>query len=136
MSKRLFQLIFQSSTEYTELMIGIISLIAGLWLFDQSLVMCLPDWMCKNFVPDVWGSLLIFSGFLKILGVWNNVIQCRILSCFIAMIVWLTLGIILVHAAYPRLIVPVSFTLSLFNALIFMKLAIMKFQQDRNMKVR
>lgn len=124
MKYRLYRLLLASDTIYTEFLMGLISLLIGIWLFSSSMNDHFVRWYG---IPATWGILLTVSGIFKIIGVVYEVIQLRIMSCMVAFIVWILLFISCWQynrdqSLYFIPFAVLTFVLACFNAFIYVKL--------------
>jgi hypothetical protein len=120
---RLGQLLLKSSTEYAELLLGVVSVTMGIWLMFPYVHPSFTSWGVEHAVPETWGAILIGSGTLKLIGLFTQTFFVRKLSCMIAALVWLMIALSIIHSGDPRLSPPVIMTFSIFNALIYVKLS-------------
>jgi len=124
-AKRISDILLRSDTEYTEFILGIISFLTGIWLF---LPFCHPYFigtMGQAAKPEVWGTMLVFSGVTKFIGVLRGRLGLRQVSCFLALLVWWFLGVVFVTG--PCLTNPLGllmFVFGMFNAFIYIKLTL------------
>lgn len=127
--QRIGYIILQSSTEYAEFLLGVISLLTGFWLvlpFCRSHFAASSISSCVK--PEIWGALLLFSGAAKFIGVLRTKLGLRQASCFIAMFVWWFVALILASGddawscAQGCPLTPMMAVMGLFNALIYIKL--------------
>jgi hypothetical protein len=127
LKRRLQEIILESDTEYAEFLLGMTSLITGIWLF---LPFCHPYFtsgLGSTAKPEVWGSLLSFSGATKFIGVLRGKLNLRQTSCFVAMFVWWFISCVFISEGGSACVVkqpmaPIMAVLGLFNALIYIKL--------------
>lgn len=132
MKRRLWRLLLASDTMYTEFLMGLVSLLIGIWLFSASLNDHLVRWYG---VPATWGILLTISGAFKIIGVMCELIRLRIASCMIAFIVWVMLFVSCwqYNEKDSLFFVPfavLTFLLACFNAVIYIKLRAVVFKNS------
>lgn len=123
---RLYQLLFRSNTEYAELLLGATSLLMGFWLTLDLVHISFMPTIINNSLPEVWGSVLMASGLLKLVGVFYEQLFIRKISCMLATLVWLCLTLTLLDTRYPRIATPAISVFALFNALIYIKLSIVR----------
>lgn len=123
---RLYQLIFNSNTEYAELLLGTTSLVMGFWLTLNVVHVSFMPIIIENGIPEIWGSVLMTSGLLKIVGVFYEQLFVRKVSCMLAAIVWLCLTLTLLDTRYTKIGTPAIGVFALFNALIYIKLSIVR----------
>jgi hypothetical protein len=130
MRKHLGDVIWRTDTQYTEFVLGILSLLTGIWL-------CLPISQ-PNFIAStvpiphqVWGFMLTVTGVFKFLGVLYPAIGLRIFSSFLATFVWYFLtftfyGIARKAGYCPATepLMPITVILGSCNALIYIKLKV------------
>ena len=127
---RLYHLLFKSNTEYAELLLGATSLFMGFWLtLDLVHVSFMPT-IVDNSIPEIWGSVLMASGLLKLIGVFYEQLFVRKISCMLATLVWLCLTLTLLDNRYPRIATPAISVFALFNALIYIKLSLVRINPD------
>lgn len=128
-NRRMHELLLLSSTEYTELLLGVISTFTGIWLMCPVCHSGFCDWQVGSRVPESWGIMLILAGSLKLYGVFWNRFKARKSSCFLATLVWLFLTITFFQSERPEFNVmaaPLTTVLALFNALIYIKLWVVR----------
>jgi hypothetical protein len=127
MKQRLYELFLVSSTEYAELLLGFLSLSTGFWLFLPSVSSVFQPYIIEHFIPQIVGIVLLMSGMLKLVGIYHENFAARKISCFLAAIVWgfLTASFLQLQVTQYNLIaLPLTAVMSLFNALIFIKLKV------------
>lgn len=132
-SSRLTETLFQRDTEYAELLLGVLSVLTGIWLFFPycHLGLCLP--LQLRTLPEVCGSLLLFTGGTKLIGVFLGLCKLRKLSCMLATIAWFFIASSFSKASGSAnslciIATPLSFVLGMFNGLIYTKLYLVEKQ--------
>ena len=126
--KRLEEILLHSDTEYAEFLLGILSIVTGMWL-------CVPAYSVPaiarpfiTFVP-LWGILLMCAGALKYVGVLRGRLGMRRLSCALAMLLWwfMATGYIMLYPVVTHTpkhpLISTMLGLGLFNAMIYIKLS-------------
>jgi len=102
----------------------------GFWLtLDLVHVSFMPT-IVDNSIPEIWGSVLMASGLLKLIGVFYEQLFVRKISCMLATLVWLCLTLTLLDNRYPRIATPAISVFALFNALIYIKLSLVRINPD------
>lgn len=125
MGRRLHELLLITSTEYAELLLGVISTFTGIWLFFPVCHSGFCDWQTANLIPESWAIMLVSAGSLKLFGVFWQKFKARRYSCMIAAIVWTFLAITFVtskRAEFCTMAAPITMVLAAFNSLIYIKL--------------
>lgn len=125
--RRLFELFFLASTEYAEVLLGFLSLSMGAWLIVPKTHSVFQPIITNHFIPEITGFALAIAGVLKLSGIYKQQVSHRIVSCFIACIMWLFLTIAFAQnqvTKFSIVALPLTITLSIFNALIFIKLKV------------
>lgn len=130
MCPRLCQLLFKSNTEYAELLLGATSLLMGFWLTLPLVHVSFMPFIVDNGIPELWGAVLMVSGILKLIGVFYEVLLIRKISCMLATLVWLCLTLTLLDVRYPRIATPAIGVFALFNALIYIKLSLIRINHN------
>lgn len=127
LKQRLVFLFFTSNTEFSELILGCISLFTGLWLVLPFCHWIFNSWNVKYNMPEVWGYSLILAGLFKVIGIFAEVSCIRVISALLASIVWMYLtaswyfGSSELHKLY-LLTAPITLVLAIFNIIIYIKL--------------
>lgn len=122
---RLNELLLATSTEYAELLLGVLSTFTGIWLFFPVCHTGFCPWQLERCLPETWGVMLLLSGILKLYGVFSMGRLTRLISAGIATLVWLCLAWTFFLAKQPEFSVmaaPLTTVLCVFNALIYIKL--------------
>ncbi len=123
--RRLSQLLLHTSTEYAELLLGVISTFTGIWLLFPVCHSGFCQWQLERNVPEYWGTMLLLAGLLKLCGLFWLVFKIRQSSCGIATLVWAFLTLTFFMSDLPEFCVmaaPLTLVLAVFNALIYIKL--------------
>jgi hypothetical protein len=129
LKRRLHELLLITSTEYAELLLGVISTFTGIWLFFPVCHSGFCSWQTTKLIPESWGTMLLVAGLLKLYGVFYQKFKARKASCFIATLVWLFLSITFVSSQRPEfctMAAPLTMVLTLFNGLIYIKLGVVR----------
>lgn len=125
--RRTYELFLLASTEYAEVLLGFLSLSMGIWLLIPSVHTIFQPVIINCFGPEIAGFALVIAGFLKLAGIYLQKIKYRIVSCFLACVMWLFLSIAFAQDQVARLnlvAIPLTLVMSVFNALIFIKLKV------------
>jgi len=123
--RRLNELLLHTSTEYAELLLGVISTFTGIWLCFPVCHAGFCDWQLQQHVPEYWGVMLLIAGLLKLSGILWLVFKIRQTSCGIATLVWFFLTLTFFMSNRPEfctMAAPLTLVLAVFNALIYIKL--------------
>ena len=126
-AKHIGDIILRTDTEYTEFLLGMVSLMTGIWLFMPFCHSHFQGSLGTTAKPEVWGSLLLFSGATKFIGILRGRLGLRQHSCFIAMFVWWFISCVFLTentraCTLGQPLAPIMIVLGLFNALIYIKL--------------
>lgn len=130
-----FKLFFISETTLTEFVIGLFSIVIGLWLGLNRLPHTIYHHMP---LMHVCGWLLLFSGLLKVVGTCTLRLHWRINSCMLATIVWLFVSYAFFQmreyfgVSTLGLGIPISVLLSLVNACLYTKLVLVDNDRKRH----
>jgi len=125
--RRLYEIFLLASTEYAELLLGFLSLSMGIWLLIPKLHSVFQPVIIDHFGPEIAGFVLTVSGVLKLVGLYKQNFVDRKISCFLACVMWLFLTIAFLQNNVTRfsiIAIPLTIVMSLFNALIFIKLKV------------
>jgi hypothetical protein len=123
--RRISELLLTTSTEYAELLLSVLSTLAGIWLLLPVCHVGFHPWQLKHCIPECWGIMLLLSGLLKLYGVFQAVFRVRQISCGLATLVWLFLAWTFFLSDRPEfgiMAAPLTLVLAIFNALIYIKL--------------
>ena len=128
-TRRLNELLLTTSTEYAELLLGVLSTFTGIWLLLPVCHAGFCDWQVQRLIPESWGTMLAIAGVLKLYGVFWSKFKARKSSCFLATLVWTFLMITFFQSGRPEFCVmaaPLTLVLALFNGLIYIKLTVVR----------
>ena len=124
----MYELFLLASTEYAEVLLGFLSLSMGLWLLVPKIHTVFQPIIVDHFGPEIAGFVLAIAGVLKLIGIYKQKVYHRILSCFLACVMWLFLSIAFSQDQVTKLslvAIPLTLVMSVFNALIFIKLKVL-----------
>jgi hypothetical protein len=125
--KHIGNIIFRTDTEYTEFLLGMVSIITGIWLFIPFAETYFQRGLGSAAKPELWGTLLLFSGLTKFIGVLRGRLSFRQTSCLIATFVWVFISVVFLTedpsvCTVGQPLAPIMIVLGFFNALIYIKL--------------
>jgi len=131
---RLFHILLATETDFAELLMGLISVVIGVWLITPAAHIGFSTFYVVHMLPEVWGTLLLTAGLLKLGGVYNSKLPLRKLSCLIATWVWGFVAFSFYQAGLANLTgLPLAILMLVFNGIIYIKLEVVLSRRRRNL---
>lgn len=125
MRRRLYELVFCSDTQYTELLLGVLSFVLGWRMLSPLVTEAIVPWHGVPEVAHFMGGLLVLCGAMKIYAVWTQNGLFRkaafLVSCSIWLFLAITYGGRIEQMCYP-LRLPLCSSMAIFDLAIYCKL--------------